>query len=194
MAATIESIDIYDPDVYVDDSPHAVFEQLRRDCPVYRQEMPDGTFYWAILKHADVVTVSREPLLFSAEVGGVVLEDSPPEQIEQSRNMLLMMDPPRHTTLRKETAPYFKARVIAKLEDRVRAICRRILDKGAEMGDVEFVHDLAAMLPSDVFGEIMGIPPEDRAADQPLGRDDDEQHRPRRQPRRLRRAAPTRAR
>jgi cytochrome P450 len=165
MAATIgsiESIDIYDPDVYVEDAPHAAFEQLRRERPVFRQEMPDGTSYWAILKHADVVAVSREPLLFSAQVGGVVLEDSPPEQLENSKNMLLMMDPPRHTVLRKETAPYFKAREIAKLEDRVRGICRRILDKGAEMGEVEFVHDLAAMLPSDVFGELMGIPAEDR--------------------------------
>ena len=37
------SIDIYDPDGYVDAPPHAVFEQLRRDQPVYRQPMPDGT-------------------------------------------------------------------------------------------------------------------------------------------------------
>src|SRR5690348_10869490 len=107
MATTVDSMNIYDPDSYVVDSPHLAFEQLRRECPVYRQEMPDGTFYWAILKHADVVEVARQPLLFSAEVGGVVLEDMPPEQIEQSKNMLLMMDPPRHTTLRRETAPYF---------------------------------------------------------------------------------------
>ncbi len=162
MATTVDSIDIYDPDAYVDDSPHEAFERLRRESPVHRQEMPDGTFYWAILKHADVVEVSRHPLLYSAEIGGVVLEDMPAEQIEQSKNMLLMMDPPKHTTLRRETAPYFKAREIARLEDQVRAICRRILAKGAEMGEVEFVHDLAAMLPSDVFGELMGIPVEDR--------------------------------
>ena len=94
----------------------------------------------------------------------MVLEDSPPEQIEQSKNMLLMMDPPRHTTLRKETRSVLQgAGHRADSRTASAAICRRILDKGAEMGDVEFVHDLAAMLPSDVFGEIMGIPPEDRA-------------------------------
>ncbi len=77
--------------------------------------------------------------------------------------MLLMMDPPRHSELRRSTAPYFKARAMAQLEDRIREICRRILDLGAERRDVEFVHDLAALVPSQVFGELLGIPEEDRA-------------------------------
>ena len=34
---------------------------------------------------------------------------------------------------------------------------------GAEKGELEFVHDLAALIPSQVFGELMGIPQEDRA-------------------------------
>jgi len=160
---TLESIDLYDPDRYVDGPPHEAFEYLRREQPVYWQDMPDGTGYWAVLKHADVVEVAREPRLYSAEVGGVVLEDLPAEQLEQTKNMLLMMDPPRHTELRRDTAPYFKARSMARLEDRIREICRRILDVGAERGEVEFVHDLAALLPSQVFGELLGIPEEDRA-------------------------------
>ena len=163
MAMTLESIDIYEPDGYVDAPPHEVFAYLRREHPVFWQDMPDGTGYWAILKHADCVEVAREPTVFSAQVGGVVLEDQVPEQLEQTKNMLLMMDPPRHTTLRRETAPCFKAREMARLEDRVRAICRTIMAKGAELGDVEFVHDLAALLPSQVFGELMGIPESDRA-------------------------------
>ena len=28
---------------------------------------------------------------------------------------------------------------------------------------MEFVHDLAAQLPAQILGELMGIPPEDRA-------------------------------
>ena len=103
--------------------------------------MPDGTGYWALLRHADL----------------------PPEQLEQTKNMLLMMDPPRHTTMRRDTAPRFKARAMARLEDRVREICRSIMGIGAERGDVEFVHDIAARLPSQVFGELMGIPEADRA-------------------------------
>ncbi len=161
MAVMLDSIDIYDPDGYVDAPPHAVFEYLRREQPVYWQDMPDGTGYWAILKHADVVEVSRQPTLFSAEIGSVVLEDLPPERLEQTKNMLLMMDPPKHVSLRRETAPSFKARVMAQLEDRIRAICRAILVKGADMEYVEFVHDLAALLPSQVVGELLALPEDD---------------------------------
>jgi cytochrome P450 len=160
---TITTIDLYDPDGYVAGPPHEAFEQLRRSDPVHWQDMPDGTGYWAVLRYADVVEVSRDPVRYSAQVGGVVLEDMPPEQIEQTKNMLLMMDPPRHSTTRKETAPRFKARQMAKLEDRVRVICRMIMAKGADLGECEFVHDLAAMLPSQVLGELLEIPVEDRA-------------------------------
>lgn len=163
MTTTLEEIDIYDPNGYVAAAPHDDFALLRRERPVFRQEMPDGTHYWALLKYADVVEASRRPGLFSAEVGGVVLEDLPAEQLEQTKNMLLMMDPPRHTSLRKSVYPHFRPRQITRLEDRVRAICREILDAGSAMGEAEFTHDLASRLPSQVFGEMMGIPPEDRA-------------------------------
>ena len=86
-----------------------------------------------------------------------------PEQLEQTKNMLLMMDPPRHSDLRRNVAPLFKAREIARLEVAIRTICGEILDRAAAQGDVEFVHEVAAMLPSQVFGEMMGIPVDDRA-------------------------------
>ena len=86
----LDQIDIYDPAGYVASPQHETFARLRREQPVFRQSMPDGTFYWAVLRHADVVAVSRAPEVFSAEIGGVVLEDMPPEQIEQTKNMLLM--------------------------------------------------------------------------------------------------------
>ena len=160
-ASTMENIDIYDPDAYVAAPPHAVFERLRREQPVFRQEMPDGTWYWAVLKHADVIHVSRNPLLFSAETGGVVLEDLTPERLAQSRNMLLAMDPPRHTTYRRPMSPQFKPRVIAGMEPRIRAICKRIMVDAAARGTVEFVHEVTAALPSQVIGELMGLPSED---------------------------------
>ena len=41
--------------------------------------MPDEPGYWAVLKHADVVHVAREPTLFSASEAGVMLENLAPE-------------------------------------------------------------------------------------------------------------------
>ncbi len=152
---------IYDPDGYLDGPPHEVFTELRRTQPVFFQEMPDEPGYWAVLKHADVIHVAREPVLFSASEGGVVLENLAPDALESMRMMLLAMDPPRHVDYRRPLAPSFKARVMAQLEDRIRSICREIMARAAEQRDVEFVHDVTAPLPTQVIGELMGLPRED---------------------------------
>jgi cytochrome P450 len=154
-------VNIYDPDVYVDGVPHEVFAELRRTQPVYFQDMPDEPGYWAVLRHADLVHVAREPVLFSASEGGVVLENLAPEQLEMMRHMLLAMDPPRHVDYRRPIAPSFKARVIAGMEGTIREICREIMANAREQGDVEFVHDVTSSLPSRVIGQLMGLPTED---------------------------------
>jgi len=159
----VATVDLYDPAGYVDGPPHELFTELRRTQPVFWQEMPGEPGYWAVLKHADLVHVAREPRLFSASEGGVVLENLDPDRLAMMRNMLLAMDPPRHTDFRKPLADSFKARVIGRMEARVRAICRDILDRAAEQGDVEFVHDVTSHLPAQVVGELVGLPPEDWA-------------------------------
>ncbi|WP_067827174.1 cytochrome P450 [Nocardia inohanensis] len=155
--STVE--DIYDPQLYVDGPIHEIFAELRRTQPVYWQDMPGEPGYWAVLKHADVAHVARNPLLFSAEREGVILENQPPERLEQTRNMLLMMDPPRHTEYRKPLAEHFKSRVIGDLADRIRELTRALLENVD--GEVEFVHDVAGVLPSQVVGGLFGIPAED---------------------------------
>ena len=155
------AIDLYDPDSYIAAPPHEVLAELRRAQPVYFQEMTGEPGYWAVLKHADVVHVAREPKLFSASEGGVMLENLGPEQLDMMRNMLLAMDPPRHVDFRRPIEPRFRARVIAQMEDQIRAICREIMEKAAAQGDVEFVHDVTSTLPSRVIGQLMGLPAED---------------------------------
>lgn len=157
----MRATDIYDPDLYVDGPIHEIFTELRRTDPVHWQDIPGEPGYWAVMRHADVTHVARRPDLFSAELGGVVLEDMAPEQLEQSRNMLLMMDPPRHTSHRKPLAESFQVKVIGRMEERIRDLCRAIFAEAGERGDVEFVHDVAGSLPSQVVGELVGIPEED---------------------------------
>ena len=51
-----------------------------------------------------------------------MLENLAPDRLEQMRGMLLAMDPPKHVDYRRPLSPSFKARVIASLEGRIRAI------------------------------------------------------------------------
>ncbi|MEM7139687.1 MAG: cytochrome P450 [Actinomycetota bacterium] len=151
-------------ETYVDAPPHDLFTRLRREEPVVWQEMEDEPGYWAVMRHADVVHVSKHADIFSATEGGVVLEDLEPASLEQMRDMLLAMDPPRHTAYRRPVAPEFKVRVIAEMEPRIRTITREILDRADALGsEIEFVHDVCAHLPSQVIGELMGLPREDWA-------------------------------
>jgi len=152
--------DLYDPDGYVAGPPHDVFTRLRAEEPVVWQDVPGEPGYWAVLRHADVVRVAREPVLFSAATGGVVLEDLPPESLAMMQDMLLAMDPPRHLSYRRNVSPEFTPKVMARLEPRIREICTTILDASADR-TLDFVHDVCAKLPSQVVGELMGIPVED---------------------------------
>jgi cytochrome P450 len=156
-----QPVGIYDPDWYLGDDVHETFARLRREDPVHWQDIDGQPGYWAVLRHADLVQVSRHPELFSSWRGSVVLEDLDPDQLELMRHMLLVMDPPGHTAYRKPLAPHFGARVVGRLEDQVRALCREILAAAAERGDVDLVQDVAAPLPSRVIAGIMGLPGED---------------------------------
>jgi cytochrome P450 len=134
--------------------------ELRRTQPVHFQEMRDEPGFWAILKHADVVHVAREPGLFSASEGGVVVEDLEPDRLAMMRNMLLAMDPPRHTAHRRPLAERFTQKVIGEMEGRVRQICQGVMAAAGD-GEVELVHDVTASLPSQVIGELFGLPEDD---------------------------------
>ncbi len=154
--------DLSDPDLYVDGPPHELFARLRRDDPVHWQPTPRPgdreAGYWAVLRHADVEEVARAPLLFSSERGGVVLEDLPPDRLEQMRGMLLAMDPPRHREVRRPVVARLTPRAIAALEADITTICHDVL---AVDGAVDFVTTIAAKLPTRVIGQVMGLPAAD---------------------------------
>ncbi len=156
---TAEKVDIYAPETYIEAPPHELFAELRRTQPVFWQDIPGQPGYWAVLKHRDVETVARNPNLYSATEGGVVLEDLEREQLENMRGMLLAMDPPRHNDYRRPMVKRFVPKVMEQLEERIRAITRDILDHAD--GDVDFVRDVTSALPTRVIGELVGLPEED---------------------------------
>jgi len=154
-------IDIYNPDWYLTDEVHQTFATLRATDPVYWQEIPGDTGYWAVLSHADLVTVARDPQTYSAEIGSVMLETMPPAQLERMKNMLLAMDPPKHMEYRRPLAPHFLPTVINKMTDQIRAVCREIMEVAADKGDVDFIHHVAGPLPARIIATVMGLPVED---------------------------------
>ncbi|MGH7856915.1 MAG: cytochrome P450 [Candidatus Binatia bacterium] len=163
-------IDLRNPDLYAGGDYHAVFTKLRHECPVYWNAGADGSGFWAITKYEDVVTVSKDPKLFSSarERGGHRIFDENVVSVGASRSndsldaSMISMDPPGHARYRKMVTPGFTPPRIQALEERVRRRVTDVLDRIAPLGECEFVSSVAAELPIQVLAELFGVPQEDR--------------------------------
>jgi len=178
-ALDLATVDVYDPDQYVAGVPHEKFAFLRAHDPVFWQRLPDGVGCWFVTKHSDVIAASADPATFSAERGGVVIEDLAPERLVQMRGQLLAMDPPRHRDVRRKVLVGFTPGLVGRMEPFLRERARSVMRAAAAKGRVNFVYDMAAALPLQVICEIFGIPESDRAwvveaGDRVIGRDDPE--------------------
>jgi cholest-4-en-3-one 26-monooxygenase len=162
MAARLDDVDLFDPDAFVRGVPHDTFALLRREAPVYRHPREGRPPFWAVTRHRDVVSVSREWATFSSERHGVLLREPPEEGMEAQRLMMLNMDPPRHAKLRALVNKGFTPRTIGLLTGPIRKLCAGIVDAVCERGECEFVSEVAAELPLQVIAELLGIPQADR--------------------------------
>jgi len=148
---------LLDVDLLTAAVPHARLAELRRREPVSWQDAESGG-YWAVLKHADVLAVSRDPALFSAEAKGMQLVD-----YTDQLPTLLSLDPPRHTEMRRRVLHAFTPKVVRELEPRMRAIVRATFDKVARRATCDFVQDVVRPLPLEIVCDVLGVPDEDRA-------------------------------
>jgi cytochrome P450 len=154
--------DLLDAANFASGPPYDVFRTLRREAPVYWHPHGAAGGFWAITKHEDVVAVSRDSALFSSALKGYMpTPESDPIGLEQSRLMLLGMDPPQHTRLRGLVNKGFTPRQVTRLEPRIRELCKQILDAVLPRGECDFVTDIAGELPSYLIAELVGIPLED---------------------------------
>ncbi|WP_127781887.1 cytochrome P450 [Rhodococcus sp. X156] len=153
--------DLKDAGVYAEAVPHDFFTELRTSCPVYWQPEEGGSGFWAVTRHADVVAVSRDIATFSCAAGTTQIDDFDEEARAKQAAMLINLDPPDHTRLRLLVSRGFTPRVIATLEEHIREICTRIVDRLLEQGDVDFVRGAASPLPLEVIAALLGAPAED---------------------------------
>lgn len=161
-------VDLFDPRTYLAGLPRAAFATLRREHPVYWQEeralldWPAGPGYWAITRFADVDWVNRTPSLFSSNLGATQIRDPKPEDLEFQRKMMLNLDPPAHSRLRRIVSKAFTPRAIAKLEAGIRERARAAIERVPPGASCDFVADLSADLPVATLADVMGVPGEDR--------------------------------
>jgi cytochrome P450 len=166
-------IDLTDGEVFERAVPYAAFEQLRSHAPVaWHPEAPIGgdhthgaisQGFWAVTNYAGVAEVSRTPEVFSAWLGTTAITTPDRPNLGMLRQMMLNMDPPEHSRLRRILQPLFVPRAVKGLTDSVIANTREIVDGISGRSDpVDLVTAVSAELPLRILADLLGVPRADR--------------------------------
>ncbi|WP_164012044.1 cytochrome P450 [Pyxidicoccus trucidator] len=146
------------------DNPHAFFERLRKEEPVTFSPMLG---MWLVSRHEDIVAVLKEPARFSNRdmlASGTHLTDEAKAIFSQgfdTRHVLLGMDPPEHTRLRRLMNRGFTAQRINGMAPLIQQRATELVDTFAGNGHADLVEQLAWPLPAHVILGVMGVPSED---------------------------------
>lgn len=158
VQADVDARTVFDPDVFTSGAPYDALARLRATTPVHRIELDGLPPMWLLTRHADVTAASRDDARFSSATGNTLVE----VPAADGSAMLPSLDPPRHTQIRRLINQAFTARNVGRLEDRIRATARRIVDDVIDKVAFDAVPDIAAEISLQVIAEVLGIPAEDR--------------------------------
>ncbi|GAA1958832.1 cytochrome P450 [Amycolatopsis minnesotensis] len=148
---------ITDPNTYLRGVPYDELARLRHASPVVRVDD-----FWAVLRHADVRRVLRDPDVFSSQLGGTQIRDPATDgDLAYVRRMMLNMDPPEHGRLRGLLAKAFTPRALAKLTEQIETRARELVIAVAGRGECDFAK-VAADLPLRTLAAVFGVPEQDR--------------------------------
>ena len=164
--------------VTLDDAFFPTPEQRREDpYPYYERlrALPEGigrsttTGAWHTATHAHVKALLVDPRLSTnPRFASGNAASGAPAQLSPARaqeNVLLLMDPPDHTRIRRLASKAFTPRAVARLEDDVVQIAHELLDEagiGPGSGPFDLAAEYARLLPLAVICRMFAIPDIDR--------------------------------
>ena len=163
--------DFTDPDIYAERLPVDELAEMRKVAPIWWNEQPKGVGgfddggFWVVTKHKDVKEVSVRSDVFSSLEKTALpryQDGAVGEHIERGKLVLLNMDAPHHTHLRKIISRAFTPRAVERLRDELNQRAQNIAKAAAEEGCGDFVEQVSAELPLQAIAGLMGVPQEDR--------------------------------
>jgi len=163
MSST-DGLEFVDPAYYAKHGPpHASWTKLRRESPVHWCEPAGYRPFWAITRHEDICTISKQPDLFLSEPGVILPEiGREPDRNEGIGAMrtIIEMDPPAHRSYRKVASPWFTPRALNRVDAEVEKSAREIVDLLAGddgEGECDFATAVAAAHPLRILSHVLGL-------------------------------------
>ncbi|TPG32407.1 cytochrome P450 [Mycolicibacterium hodleri] len=173
MTMAAAELGIFDPETYAQGNsatfglPLDSYAYLRDNAPVYLQEFSDPLLIdraWVLSRYEDIVTVDKDPDAFAADLGSVnIWRVTPIDPFNGGMPAMLTSDGPEHRRQRGVLSKGFTPRTVRKLEEMFRVYAKDIVGAALEKGTINFVTDVAHAMPMEALGDVLGVPPADRA-------------------------------
>ena len=137
------------------DDPYPVYRRLRDEAPVYRD--PEDR-WWVLSRFDDVSQALRDWETFSSKLG-----PAPENPDDDGRKYsVISMDPPRHDRIRGVLKGFFTPKAVAAMEDALQTVVTHHLDRLRPGTTVDAMEAFAFSVPTDVIGDLLGVPKADR--------------------------------
>jgi cytochrome P450 len=179
-----------DPTAYADEPRlHAALTHLRAHAPVSLVDKPPYRPFWAITRHADIMDIERDNVLWINEPRPVLAtaeaDDLGRSLLESGMGLrtLIHMDDPLHHKMRSIVSDWFRPKAMRAMKARIDELAKRYVDEMLRIGpECDFVQDIALNYPLYVIMSLLGLPESDfprmlRLTQELFGGDDDEYRR-----------------
>jgi cytochrome P450 len=153
-----------DPSTYANEERlHAALTHLRANAPVSRVDVPNYAPFWAITKHADVMDIERDNMLFTNWPRPVLTTVAGDEQAAAlGVRTLIHLDDPQHRVVRAIGSDWFRPKAMRALKVRVDELAKIYVDKMTAAGpECDFVQQVAVNYPLYVIMSLLGLPEAD---------------------------------
>ena len=153
-----------DPLAYTDERRlHAALTHLRASAPVSWVDVPNYKPFWAITKHADIMDIERDNMLFTNWPRPVLTTVEGDEQaLAAGVRTLIHLDDPQHRVVRAIGSDWFRPKAMRALKLRVDELAKIYVDKMmAAAPECDFVQQVAVNYPLYVIMSLLGLPEAD---------------------------------
>lgn len=146
--------------------PYPRLHRLRQVSPVHRSETIHA---WVLTRYDDCRTALKDPRFgkrFAELLDRAVRDWREQEALASFSRMMVQLDAPEHTRLRKRVARAFTAKMVEGLRPQVVATVAELIEQSQQPDteDGDLLEQLAFTLPITVIGDLLGIERDDLVA------------------------------
>ncbi|MBA2347080.1 MAG: cytochrome P450 [Solirubrobacterales bacterium] len=117
---------------------------------------------WVVSRHEDISAIDRDPQTWASNIKHPLIWNYAPLD-PQTKPGLIVQDGDEHKTKRAMVGRGFRPARVQQLEQTFRKYAKQVVDVALEKREINFVDDVAHLMPVQALGDILGVPEADRA-------------------------------